>query len=288
MKQILSLNRLSIELGVARSVLEDIATNKDKYYDPFLRIEKKRDGTTKERAIDNPNKAIRNIQKRINKTMLRPACEKLPSCMTGSIKGRSIRDNAKPHVGSSALLAVDITDCFPSINAKKVYYIYRIKLECSPPVSKILTKLTTYGDRLPQGAPTSPSLCNLVMEPLVIELSKLAKENNIRFTQYVDDLTFSGTQKTLTDNKRAILKIVEAHGFRVNVKKLRFSHKFERMEITGLVINSFVSVGRKYIRRVEREILQRRSGVKIRGKIAHIQSVSEKRAKKLTRKMDRH
>ena len=287
MKQLLSLNRLSFELHIKREVLEHVANNKAKFYRPYIKPEKKRDGSTKERRIDNPSRAIRQIQKRINRIILRPECSNLPDCMTGSIPGRSIKDNAKPHVGSEAILSVDIANCFPSITSSMVYEIFRIRLGCSPAVAKILTKLTTYGDRIPQGAPTSPSLCNLVMEPLVIELQQLCLKNKVTFTQYVDDLTFSGKQETLLSLKPKVTKLVEKHGFKVNVRKLKLATQSERMEITGLVVNKFISVGRKYIRRVERDILDGNSNIKIKGKISHIHSISKSKARFLSRKLSR-
>lgn len=285
MKQFLSINRLAFELHISADVLKDVAANKSVHYRPFIKSEKKRDGSTKERRIDNPDKAIRQIQKRINKVMLKPECSNLPPYMTGSIPNRSIRDNAKIHVGSEAILCVDISNCFPSIKSSTVYAVFKKKLGCSPPVAKLLTKLTTYGDRLPQGAPTSPGLCNLVLEPLAIELNELASLAGLKFTQYVDDLTFSGNKAILKKHEAEILKLVERHGFEVNVRKLKLLTRNTRMEITGLVVNSFVSVGRRYIRRVERDIMRGTNEATVKGKISHTGSISKKKAKLLKKKL---
>lgn len=285
MKQFLSINRLAFELHIPADVLKDVAANKSAHYRPFIKSEKKRDGSTKDRRIDNPDKAIRQIQKRVNKIILKPECADLPPYMTGSIPNRSIRDNAKAHVGSEAILCVDISNCFPSIKSTKVYSVYKDRLGCSPPVAKLLTKLTTYSNRLPQGAPTSPSLCNLVLEPLVTELNNLSTSVGLRFTQYVDDLTFSGSKVTLERSESKILSTVEKYGFEVNARKLKTLTRDNRMEITGLVVNSFVSVGRRYIRRVERDIMRGANEATIKGKISHTGSVSKKKAKTLKRKL---
>jgi len=285
MMQILSLNKLAIELKVPRKVLEDVASNKSNYYHPYIKKETKKDGSTKERRIDNPNKSIRQLQKRINKKILNPECKKLPEYMTGCIPGRSAVNNARPHKSSQAILAVDIANCFPSITTDKVYDVFRNKLNCSPPVAKVLTKLTTYGDRLPQGAPTSPSLCNLVLQDLSEKLHRLSQESGLTFTQYVDDLTFSGSLKTLSNQKPKIIRLVESYDFKVNPKKLKLSRSFERMEVTGLVVNKFLSVGRNYIRNVERDILRHGDETRIKGKISHIQSVSKTKSTKLKKKL---
>ena len=287
MKHTLSINKLAVELGVPRTVLENVSKNKSRYYRPYTKLEKKRDGTVKERRIDNPNKSIRAIQKRINKRMLRPVCAELPEYMTGCIPGRSARDNARPHKASAAILSVDITNCFPSIKSSQVYEIFRDSFGCSPPVAKILTKLTTYGNRLPQGAPTSPSLCNLVLQPLVVELHQISSDLNLDFTQYVDDLTFSGTAEVLKKNQTLILNTVEKHGFEVNARKLKLTRRSQRMEVTGLVVNKIISVGRVYIRTVERDIMRGANEARVKGKISHIRAISKNKAENLRKKYNR-
>lgn len=286
MESILSVNKLAFKIGISRQVLEDVARNKTSHYKPFVKSEVKKDGSIKERKIDNPDRAIRQIQKRINKTILQPYCNKLPPYTTGSIKSRSIKDNAAPHVGKQAVLAIDITNCFPSINSSNVYAVYKNVFHCSPPVASLLTKLTTYGDRIPQGAPTSPGLCNIILEPLAAKLNKIADNNNLSFTQYVDDLTFSGSEDSLLKIKSSVMSEIQKSGFQINIKKLQMFRANERMAITGLVVNRTLGVGRKYVREVQRDILRKKvSTAIVKGKIAYIGSVSKSRAKKLSYKL---
>jgi RNA-directed DNA polymerase len=286
-EQILSLNKLAFRIGVAREVLEAVAKVKAGHYEPFTITETKRDGRVKKRRIDNPDKAIRNIQRRINKKLLEEACKALPAYTTGSIPHRSTYDNAQPHTGQDAMLLVDISDCFPSIRSSAVYDAYKNTLCCSPPVAKVLTKLTTYGDRLPQGAPTSPSLCNLVLAPLVAELNRLASSHSLAFTQYVDDLTFSGDYNTLRSVQNEIVETVQNAGFKVSRQKLKLVKSSKRMEVTGLVVNQKVAVGRRYLRRVQRDIISRKlSEPSVAGKISYVKSISKSHAKKLTRRLN--
>jgi len=284
MNSILSLNKLAFTLGISRKVLEDVGKNRGNYYRPYSKKEPKADGSIKHRRIDNPSKAINKIQKSINKHILRERVESLPAYMTGSIRSRSVKHNATPHVLKEGVLAIDITNCFPSISSSMVYSLYRKEFGCSPSVAKVLTKLTTYGDRLPQGAPTSPSLCNLILKPMAEELFELAQENELHFTQYVDDLTFSGNVVTLRTIKPTALAIIRKNGFKVNIKKLKLLQKNERMSVTGLVVNKGLSVGRSYIREVQRDILRKRSTAIVNGKIAFVQLVSKRSAKRLKAK----
>lgn len=286
MESILSVNKLSFKIGVSRQVLETVAKNKSTHYKPFVKIEVKKDGSTKERKIDNPDRAIRQIQKRINKVILQPYCNELPAYTTGSIKSRSIKDNAAPHVGKQAILAIDITNCFPSINSSSVYDVYRNVFHCSPPVAKLLTRLTTYGDRVPQGAPTSPSLCNIVLAPLSSKLNAIAEDNQLSFTQYVDDLTFSGSWKNLLKIKYDVIAEIKNKGFEINIKKLHMLSSNKRMAITGLVVNKALSVGRKYLREVQRDIIKEKiPSAIIKGKIAYVDSVNKSQARKLSYKV---
>lgn len=285
-ESILSINKLAHLIGVSREVLEVIADSKASHYSPYITKEKKRDGSTKDRAIDNPDKAIRGIQKRINKKLLKPACRELPAYCNGSIEKRGTLHNASPHASKEALLLVDISNCFPSINSSQVHKVYRTVFGCSPPVAKLLTKLTTYGDRLPQGAPTSPSLCNLVLAPLSQKLYELASTNFLDFTQYVDDLTFSGDYQTLLGVSPQIITYVQDAGFKINRKKLKLVKNNARMEVTGLVVNKTVGVGRSYIRKVQRSIfIGRMDKSKVKGMISYVHSVNKSQAKKLNSKL---
>lgn len=286
-EQILSLNKLAFQLGISRNVLEAVSKTRKDYYKPFVVSERKRDGRLKERKIDNPNKAIRKIQQRINKKLLAELCENLPAYTTGSIPKRSTYQNAQPHITQEAILLIDISDCFPSIRSADVYKVCREMLGCSPVVANLLTKLTTYGNRLPQGAPTSPSLCNLVLAPLSEKLNLIALKNNLMFTQYVDDLTFSGSYSTLYSVIDEILGTIEKSGFKVNRRKLKLIKSRDRMEITGLVVNSRVSVGRKYIRMVQRDIMKSGSiNPRVTGRISYIRSISKSHARKLDKRLN--
>lgn len=284
-EQILSLNKLAFRIGVSREVLQAVAKSKAGHYEPYIIEEKKRDGRIKRRRIDNPDKSIRKIQQKINKKLLVEACKELPAYTTGSIPKRSTYDNADPHVGKESVLLLDISDCFPSIRSSDVYKIYREYLGCSPPVAKVLTKLTTYGDRLPQGAPTSPSLCNLALAPLAKNLNDLAVRNGLGFTQYVDDLTFSGSYDTLRAIENKVIERVERAGFKISRKKLRLIKHGDRMEVTGLVVNTKVSVGRRYLRKVQRDIMKLKSdNPGVNGKISYVRSISKAHARKLIRR----
>jgi RNA-directed DNA polymerase len=289
MKNIKSVNRLLSLLEIDTVFARKIADEKTNHYSPKNHEKVMLDGFVKIRRIDHPDKAIRQIQRQINKKLLSEECSSLTEEMTGGIKSRSTKKNAQPHLKASAILSVDITNCFPSITSSMIYNIYTKHLGYTPPVAKLLTRLTSFGDRLPQGSPASPSLCNLYFAPLVSELSVLCSSNSITFTQYIDDLTFSGELSDLENAQEKIIKLVNKHGLRVNPRKLALKQKSERLVVTGYVVNnSNLTVGRKYLNRIKRDIMRvddEAQAMSISGKINYIGQVSRKKSLQLRKKL---
>ncbi len=112
----------------------------------------------------------------------------------GAVKFRSILDNSAIHLGAQLLVTVDVRKCFPSVSNKQIYRVWKDVLGCSARVAALLTRLTTFERRLPQGAPTSPLLANLFIwsidGPIRTECARL----DLGYTTWIDDLAFSGVR----------------------------------------------------------------------------------------------
>ena len=203
------------------------------------------------RIIEAPIERLKLIQKWINDEILGsfPASE----FATGFRKNYSIVDNAKKHIGKDLVITIDVKDFFPSItyaDVLKVFVYFGYKLD----VAHLLTKLCTNADNvLPQGSPASPALSNLVALRLDKRLGKLAESIGINYTRYADDITFSGN-KTI----KTILPLVEVilceEGFRINHQKTRLQYKHQRQEVTGLIVNSKLSVSPKLKKELDNAI----------------------------------
>lgn len=156
----------------------------------------------------------------------------LPVYMFGSIKERSNIQNARQHLNHQYFFTLDLKKFFPNINHHQVN-----KMLCrngfSFSVSRILTQLTTYQASLPQGAPSSPVIANLVFMPTGNRLNELAKMNKIIFTTFLDDLTFSSDHcfKKLIPE---IIKIVKLGGFYPAYDKMHYRKGYS--EVTGLFV----------------------------------------------------
>ena len=154
------------------------------------------------------------------------------------------------------LLNIDLKDFFPSIHRGRVYYIFKNICNYDNDVSYCLTNLTTYKDCIPQGAPTSPTLSNIVAFMMDIRLTKIAERFNISYTRYADDITFSGKRENINNSLLKIVKqIIEDCGFRLNEQKTRFASSARRQEVTGLIVNNQeISVPNNYIKEIRQEL----------------------------------
>lgn len=209
----------------------------------------KRSGGTRE--ICAPNDRLKSLQRIIYRRLLRRL--RSHPAATGFEPGRSIVDNARPHAGQAVVLCIDIVAFFPSIPAERVYRLFR-SCGWGRGAGRLLTRLCTHDGSLPQGAPTSPKLSNLVNYFLDQSLQELAGGFNARYTRYADDITFSIAEddafavKSLLWNARDILwwKGYTVH----HRRKLSVRRRHQRQEVTGLVVNNRPRLPREVRRRL--------------------------------------
>ncbi len=171
----------------------------------------------------------------------------------GFKKDTSIYHNAIQHVNKELIINVDIEDFFPSITYRKVYRIFSY-LGYTNQVAHLLTKLCTNDQNvIPQGAPTSPVISNIVLIKMDKRLGELAKTARCSYTRYADDITFSG-DKSIKFLLPIVCKIIEEEGYKVNKDKTRLQYSNQRQEVTGLVVNKKVSLSKATIKEIENAI----------------------------------
>ena len=171
----------------------------------------------------------------------------------GFVRNESILDNALPHVNKDLVICLDLKDFFPSIKYNKVFKIFNY-IGYTKEVSHELTKLcTNYKNELPQGSPASPVLSNLVCLKLDSRISKLGEKYKFSYTRYADDITISG-HKSIRNALPIIYEIIREEGFVVNEEKTRFQYKYQRQEVTGLLVNNKVSITKGLKRELENAI----------------------------------
>jgi RNA-directed DNA polymerase len=275
------------------SDLSELCITAGRHYNSFdIWKGKREDGSDKWRHIDNPADPLRTTQDNIYKKLLKPIAEGLPDYLTGGMPKRSIKDNAYPHLQSSVVLGLDIENCFPSISNRIIFEVWRNRLGCSDDVGRILTQLTTFQRRLPQGAPTSPILCNLALRPLAEDINRYAVKRGLVFTIYVDDITLSGESDAIRSSIKDLIPLVEKHGLRLNKEKFEkaIMDSNEIQKTTGILVNKKMTIPRKKLLEIRREIarLGELGNVaktyelnSVWGKIQFVKSIDEKNGESL-------
>lgn len=203
------------------------------------------------REITAPSLALKQRQKWILKNIL----NKVPvsNYAHGFIANRSIKTNALAHANSTHALCIDIKDFFPSISRKSVYDVFR-SLGYSTSASSKLADVCCYMEKIPQGAPTSPCLSNIIFKEIDEEISIIANRNNIIYTRYADDLTFSANHN-LDDVFPEIEQILSTNSFQINYDKVHFFNPGFPKIITGLIVqNGVVRVPKQFKRKLRQEI----------------------------------
>lgn len=159
--------------------------------------------------------------------------------------GRSIKEHVKYHKGQKNVLTLDIEDFFGSITFQMVEELFS-SFGYSSLISNLLAKLCTFQNSLPQGAPTSPIISNIILKPLDDTLSDYCRKKDIKFTRYADDLAFSGDEINKMELEAIISqKLREIGGLRLNSEKTMLMKKNQRQTISGVIVNKKVQVPRE-------------------------------------------
>ena len=164
----------------------------------------------------------------------------------------SIKENVRFHKNRKTVVTVDIKDFFPSIKNGYVLNVF-LSFGYNLPVAMILTCLCCYNGCLPQGAPTSAYLSNLVMNRFDYNVSKYCISKDIRYTRYADDMTFSGDFDIaallhLVDNELKTFSMYR------NPKKLNVMPDYTSQKVTGVVVNEKIQVTKEYRMKIRQEI----------------------------------
>ncbi|GAB4081337.1 reverse transcriptase family protein [Modestobacter muralis] len=226
------------------------------------------------RLLAAPKPRLKEAQRRLLRHVLAPV--PVHEAAHGCVPGRSVRTAVAPHTGSAVVLRMDLEAFFAGIPAGRVHGLLLGPAGLPEPVAHVVTGLVTtvvpaqvwralpvppdvdardrhhrLGRRLavahlPQGAPTSPALANLVCFRLDRRLSALAASSGARYTRYVDDLTFSGGRSVGGDRFAALVaEVVADEGFRVNAAKTSAVGAGRRQSVLGAVVNVHPALPRR-------------------------------------------
>lgn len=215
------------------------------------------------RLIESPDPRLKSLQRRlaaIFSEILESIEHGGQSPSHGFRPHRSILTNATLHRGQRFVMNVDLESFFSTIHFGRVlgFLTKSNHFGLKPEVALAIAKLVCHNGRLPQGAPTSPVMSNLIARMLDLQLSKLAARNKLRYSRYADDLTFSTNLFEFPENiaiqqedkswthGESLQEVIESCGFTLNTKKTRVQFRASRQDVTGLVVNDVLAVSTEY------------------------------------------
>jgi RNA-directed DNA polymerase len=241
------------------------SSQNSKYYKELIILKK----SGERRIISAPVSELKKIQKIISIII---QCVFVPNDSAfGFIWNKSISDNAIIHIEKNYVFNIDLKDFFSCIddemilkcltNAPFYLNLKSQKNDIAILIASICCKqyetsknsdlITENKNVLPQGAPSSPVLSNVVCYKLDILLNNLARCFNLTYSRYADDITFSSMHNVYqkdSDFIKELANIITSQGFQVNEKKTRLQKKCQRQSVTGLIVNTKVNIKQNYIK----------------------------------------
>jgi len=219
-------------------------------------------GAGKVRTITAPDRRLKFLQQKLVALLVQLYRVRNP--VHGFVPVRSVKTNAEAHGRRRYVVNLDLRNFFPTISEKRIVGLL-LALGIDKRVSEIVARLSCHMGHLPQGAPTSPVLSNMICYRLDTELLQAAKAARAIYTRYADDITFSGYQpptplfeggipavgrfspELLTPSLKAVF---ENNGFEVHPEKAHYADRNSRRIVTGVKINDGLNVDRRYVRRI--------------------------------------
>lgn len=249
-------NELADFIGVKRKVLTHILyiEKEDTKYKSFT-IPKRNGGN---RTIYAPNNELKYVQQKLAQALIEymdyvKEEENIKSNISHAFeKKKSIITNAEIHRNKKLVLNLDLKDFFDSFHFGRVcgYFQKNKYFLLNKKVATVIAQLVCYNGKLPQGAPTSPIITNLICQILDYKILKLSKKYKLDYTRYADDLTFSTNKYSFIDEQQQFISdletIIKQAGFQINHSKTRLQYNDSRQVVTGLVVNKKINVSRKF------------------------------------------
>ena len=212
-------------------------------------------GNSGYRNISAPCETLKQIQRKLNHILGLIYSSKV--CSYGFEKNKSILGNATNHTNKKLVFNIDLKDFFSQIHFGRIRGMF-----IAPPYSlgieaaTVIAQLVCCNGILPQGAPTSPIISNMICRSMDNNIMKLCKECKVQYTRYADDLSFSTNKRAFSDKicfvedgkiqlGYELKAIINNNSFTVNKNKIFLNSKNVRQEVTGIVVNEFPNIKRE-------------------------------------------
>ncbi|HCB1401079.1 TPA: RNA-directed DNA polymerase [Klebsiella variicola] len=227
---------LSVAIGVSPQFITSLIKNKIKYYRVFTIPKGK---GKKRRVIEAPRVSLKIIQAWVAYHLSLNENISLSESAFAFIPGRNgIYEAASKHCGAKWVLSIDLRDFFHTITSVLVSAAL-VKIGYKADQANKLSDLLTLNQRLPQGAPSSPVISNLVFKSTDLKINELIVGMNVKYTRYADDLTFSSEDEGFDIEllKENVLRVLNSDGWVVAEEKLKISKSPNRLKVHGFLVH---------------------------------------------------
>ncbi len=241
------LHSLETDLGISIKTLYSISNNINTHY--HNKSIPKSDGSL--RILSIPDEPLKKIQRAISEKLL--AYEPVSIYAKAYKPTSNVRKNAICHVGKEKLLKLDIYKFFDSINYSLVKEKVFPSNKYSEQIRILLSLLCYKGEVLPQGAPTSPIISNIIMRDFDQTVGEWCKERKISYSRYCDDMSFSGSFDE-NDVIEFVTSRLKSLGFILNKKKTRCFTGGNKKTVTGIVVNEKINTQKSYRKQIRQEV----------------------------------
>jgi retron-type reverse transcriptase len=235
------------DLGFDAKTLYALSNNLEKHYhSAFI---PKSDGS--KRKLSVPDLILKRVQKSMADNILSqyPISRYAKAYKAGS----NVQQNAQPHVGKKKILKLDIYGFFDHILYSQVKDIVFYKEKFSESIRILLTMLCYYKESLPQGAPTSPAITNIIMYDFDEKVGAFCSEKSIAYTRYCDDMTFSGDF-----DEREVIDFVKVELYKLGLflknRKTVVVPASKCQTVTGIVVNEKINITKEYKKKIRQEM----------------------------------
>ncbi len=241
------LSSIERDLGIPAKTLYGVSNNIPGHYRK-VKIPKK-DGSY--RTLSVPDEVLKKIQRSIAVNLL--AYEDVSVYAKAYKVGSGVKNNALPHVGKKSVLKLDIRNFFDSITYSSVKEKVFPENKYSEKIRILLSMLCYCGEVLPQGAPTSPIITNIIMRDFDETVGAWCALRSVSYTRYCDDMTFSG-ELDFGEVISFISDQLKKYGLFLNKSKTRAVHSSQRQTVTGVVVNEKINISSEYKREIRRDV----------------------------------
>ena len=220
-------------------------------------IPKRRGGV---REIHAPIRKWRNLQRKLAYVLTLKYSPKV--CAYGFVKDKNILGNASRHIKKSEILNIDLKDFFTQFHFGRIVGMLKAKpYSLGKEAAITIAQIACLNGVLPQGAPTSPVLTNMLCSPLDNQLMQYAKKHALVYTRYADDIAFSSFGKSIRENivfsvdnklhlSDSLANIFVKNSLKINEENISLKTKQRRQEVTGIIVNKFPNIKREYYKNI--------------------------------------